>query len=84
MCMCVPFLYSFVATFGWVWFPAFNLVFLLIKSLISKHRICVTLKLFLKLSVLLEKIHTFRARVRTEWTVLVSLLFSSSQGCFPR
>lgn len=31
MCMCVPFLYSFVATFGWVWFPAFNLVFLLIK-----------------------------------------------------
>lgn len=64
--------YAYVAPFG-LCFSVFKPVLSLTKSLSSKHKMCVMLTLFPKVSALLEKIHVFKANVRAEWTVLVSL-----------
>lgn len=53
---------SYVAPFGGVWFSAFNVSVLKDRSLRSKHRICVTLQLFPKITNVLGTNSGFQSK----------------------
>lgn len=71
-CVCMYLVYSYAALFNWVQFSASTLVFLLDKIVhVQTREICVMLKSFPDVSIMLQKICFFETKGIVELTVCI-------------